>query len=155
MLRPRKCWLSSALIGLLSFGSLSLLIHPLSVSAQEKTYNCARFTVRFCVGQLVWLPNSSVPGRVTKITDSTVVLDGHAFVPIWHLRQSGVRVGPPPGSYLRSCRDLRVDGNTLYASCRTKDGNWRNTSLYFYNCTGDDLENNMGNNDGRLACDPL
>jgi hypothetical protein len=54
----------------------------------------------------------------------------------------------PPGSYLRSCRDIRVRGDSLIAICRTRDRQWARTRLdRFRRCIGD-----IGNNDGQLIC---
>jgi hypothetical protein len=54
----------------------------------------------------------------------------------------------PPGSYLRTCRDIRVYGDTLTATCRTRDRQWQRTRLgRFRHCVGD-----IGNNDGQLIC---
>jgi len=54
----------------------------------------------------------------------------------------------PPGSYQRACRDIRVSGINLFASCRDSHGAWIPGSLDNYaGCVGDifDFE-------GRLAC---
>jgi len=56
--------------------------------------------------------------------------------------------GVPRGSYLRSCGDVGMDGDTLFAICRTVDGRDRHTELYAVSrCVGD-----IGNNNGRLRC---
>ena len=56
--------------------------------------------------------------------------------------------GVPRGSYLRSCQDIGVRGDTLFAICRTADGNSQRTSLpQVSRCVGD-----IGNNNGNLQC---
>jgi hypothetical protein len=55
----------------------------------------------------------------------------------------------PPGTYLRSCRDISMRNDSLTATCRTRDGNWQRTRLNrVRGCVGD-----IGNNDGQLICD--
>jgi hypothetical protein len=54
----------------------------------------------------------------------------------------------PPGSYLRSCGEVYVRGDTLVATCRRADGNAERTSLRaVQRCVGD-----IGNMNGRLTC---
>jgi hypothetical protein len=53
----------------------------------------------------------------------------------------------PPGSYQESCGDIRMQGSTLTAMCRTVDGRGRPTALNIARCVGD-----IGNNNGRLVC---
>ena len=54
----------------------------------------------------------------------------------------------PQGSYLQSCQNIRTHGDRLSARCKTKDGNWRDTSMDDYDrCTTD-----IGNDDGNLRC---
>ena len=56
--------------------------------------------------------------------------------------------GIPQGSYLKSCTDARVQGDTLTARCRRADGREEHSSLAGVNrCTGD-----IGNNNGSLQC---
>src|SRR4030095_12223245 len=54
----------------------------------------------------------------------------------------------PTGSYQQSCRQINVVGSKrpdalLTAECRTKNGQWRPTSLYYKNCR-DDIDNSNG-----------
>src|SRR5215813_6080101 len=61
--------------------------------------------------------------------------------------------GTPPGSvpsgtYQETCRDMRVDADTLIATCQKRDGTWRNTSLRHYN----DCRGQIENDDGNLRC---
>ena len=58
----------------------------------------------------------------------------------------------PNGSYLQSCRDVRVAGKyrpdaLLLAECQTRKGYWRETSLYYKICRGD-----IYNDNGSLRC---
>jgi CVNH domain len=54
----------------------------------------------------------------------------------------------PPGTYVESCRNIRMHGDTLYARCRNTDNRWIDTSLDdVYRCVGD-----ITNINGRLEC---
>ena len=54
----------------------------------------------------------------------------------------------PPGTYLDTCRDVHMRGDTLVAKCQKVDNHWRDTSLDdVYRCVGD-----IANLDGRLQC---
>lgn len=53
----------------------------------------------------------------------------------------------PSGSYQQTCRDARVSGSTLTASCRDDRGRWNYSTLDFRNCRSD-----IGNANGRLVC---
>lgn len=54
----------------------------------------------------------------------------------------------PQGSYLKTCTGAKMEGYTLYASCRKMDGAMMNASLDQANgCTGD-----VGNVNGILVC---
>src|SRR5246127_3516811 len=56
--------------------------------------------------------------------------------------------GAPPGSYLRTCTHVAVQGDRLIANCRRTDGSWGRTALRDVDrCVGD-----IGNIDGQLAC---
>lgn len=54
----------------------------------------------------------------------------------------------PSGSYEASCRRVEFDGDVLTATCRTRDGGWRNTYLD----NADDCGGNIVNNNGQLEC---
>ncbi len=54
----------------------------------------------------------------------------------------------PRGSYARTCRDIRMEGNTLKASCPKNDSRWRDTSLKHY----DTCQGQIINDNGRLRC---
>jgi hypothetical protein len=54
----------------------------------------------------------------------------------------------PRGSYARTCRDIRMEGTNLKASCQKNDSRWRDTSLKHYDtCRGQIINDN-----GRLRC---
>lgn len=56
--------------------------------------------------------------------------------------------GPlPSGSYIGSCRNLNVEKNTLYATCRNVNGDWKEASLPLGYCNYE-----IYNTNGRLAC---
>ena len=64
----------------------------------------------------------------------------------WPLLASAQDV--PPGTYLRSCGEVYLQGDTLVATCRRMDGSPQPTSLPAVpNCVGD-----IGNRNGRLTC---
>jgi CVNH domain len=65
-----------------------------------------------------------------------------------HDRDRGYRNnGLPYGSYSQTCQNIRVNGNTLEASCQKKNGKLKNTSLHnFSQCR--DIEND----NGKLRC---
>ena len=54
----------------------------------------------------------------------------------------------PPGTYTQTCRNMRVEGDRLFAECQERDGDWRQTSLDdIGRCTG-----GIANDNGRLVC---
>jgi hypothetical protein len=62
----------------------------------------------------------------------------------WSAQAQGV----PQGTYLQSCGNVGMQGDTLVAMCRTADGRERRASLSAVSrCVGD-----IGNNNGRLQC---
>lgn len=54
---------------------------------------------------------------------------------------------PPPGTYRQSCTNIRMQGSTLTATCRSMDGRRIQTALGVARCSGD-----IGNNNGQLQC---
>jgi len=54
----------------------------------------------------------------------------------------------PSGSYESTCRNVRFDGDLLTATCRRRDGSWRNTYLD----NADDCDANIVNANGQLEC---
>ena len=56
--------------------------------------------------------------------------------------------GLPQGTYLSSCSGARMEGDTLVARCRTRDGSEQRSALAGVNrCVGD-----IGNSNGSLHC---
>jgi hypothetical protein len=56
--------------------------------------------------------------------------------------------GVPQGTYVQSCRDIRIQGDALVATCRTVDGRAQRAVLAAVSrCVGD-----IGNNNGTLQC---
>jgi len=54
----------------------------------------------------------------------------------------------PRGSYVRTCRDIRLEGDSLRASCQKNDSRWRDTTLrHAASCQGQ-----LINDNGRLRC---
>jgi hypothetical protein len=57
----------------------------------------------------------------------------------------------PPGSYISTCKDVRLHGTTLYASCNNGKDRWLNAELRDANkCNGD-----IANQNGTLRCAPF
>jgi hypothetical protein len=52
--------------------------------------------------------------------------------------------GVPPGNYRQTCRNVRVDGNWLTATCQKRNGGWRDTSLKNFNYCRSEIENDNG-----------
>ena len=53
-------------------------------------------------------------------------------------------IAVPRGSYLDSCENARVEGDTLTASCKTQTGRLREGSISVSNCAGVDISNRYG-----------
>jgi hypothetical protein len=57
----------------------------------------------------------------------------------------------PPGSYIATCKDVRLRGTTLLASCNDGKDHWLNASMRDANkCVGD-----IANQNGALRCIPI
>jgi len=57
----------------------------------------------------------------------------------------------PPGSYLATCKDVRLAGTTLVASCNNGKDRWLTTELRdAHKCSGD-----ITNHEGKLQCVPI
>jgi hypothetical protein len=63
------------------------------------------------------------------------------------LSYSALAQGLPPGSYQRSCSEVRMHGAILSAICRREDGRAQQTILDISHCAGD-----IENRNGRLKC---
>lgn len=55
--------------------------------------------------------------------------------------------GAPYGSYQQTCRNIRSNGDRLFANCQRADGGWNDTSLDYRNCRGEVINDN-----GNLRC---
>jgi hypothetical protein len=55
--------------------------------------------------------------------------------------------GGPYGSYQQTCRDIRTNGDRVFANCQRADGGWNDTSLDYRNCRGE-----LINDNGNLRC---
>ncbi len=54
----------------------------------------------------------------------------------------------PPGSYLATCKDIRVQGTILYANCNNGKDQWLPAEMRdAHKCTGD-----IANQEGKLRC---
>jgi CVNH domain len=56
--------------------------------------------------------------------------------------------GLPRGDYKRTCRNMSVNGDRLYATCEKVDGGWRSTSLKHF----DRCQSMIVNDNGSLRC---
>jgi hypothetical protein len=54
---------------------------------------------------------------------------------------------PPNGSYKGSCRNINVQNNNLYATCRNVNGDWKEANVQLGNCNYE-----IYNTNGGLAC---
>jgi hypothetical protein len=57
----------------------------------------------------------------------------------------------PPGSYIATCKDVRLQGTTLHASCNDGKDRWLNAELRDANKCGGDI----ANHNGTLRCVPI
>ncbi len=58
------------------------------------------------------------------------------------------RNGLPPGNYVETCRNIRMEGDRLEAECRERDGDWRRSSINDVDrCNGP-----VVNDNGNLSC---
>jgi hypothetical protein len=77
-----------------------------------------------------------------------ILLGASAALLLAAIAWSAQAQGMPPGSYLQSCGEIGMQGDTLFAVCRTMDGRGLRTQLPSVSqCVGD-----IGNNDGNLQC---
>ncbi|MDR0702389.1 MAG: CVNH domain-containing protein [Azoarcus sp.] len=56
----------------------------------------------------------------------------------------------PVGSFARTCRNTRVEGDTVYSTCQRKDGSWKETRSTFSG-----FQHPLTNCDGDLVDDPV
>jgi hypothetical protein len=90
----------------------------------------------------------SLDGRElpTSLKDANRCAEGVANLNgILNCEVSGVL---PPGSYIATCKDVKLQGTTLSASCNDGKDHWRSASLRDVNrCNGD-----IANQSGTLRC---
>jgi len=90
----------------------------------------------------------SVDGRElpTSLKDANRCTEGVANINgILNCESSGVL---PPGSYIATCKDVKLQGSMLSATCNDGKDHWRSTSLRDANkCNGD-----IANQNGTLRC---
>jgi hypothetical protein len=90
----------------------------------------------------------SLDGRElpTSLKDANRCAEGVANINgILNCESSGVL---PPGSYIATCKDVKLQGRTLSASCNDGKDHWRDTFLRDANkCNGD-----IANQNGTLRC---
>lgn len=93
----------------------------------------------------------SLDGRElpTSLKDANRCVEGVANINgILNCAVSGVL---PPGSYIATCKDVKLQGPMLSATCNDSKDHWRNTSLRDANkCNGD-----IANQNGTLRCTAL
>ena len=93
----------------------------------------------------------SLDGRElpTSLKDASTCAEGVANINgILNCESSGVL---PPGSYIATCKDVRLQGSMLSATCNDGRDHWRNTFLRDANrCNGD-----IANQNGTLRCTAL
>jgi hypothetical protein len=93
----------------------------------------------------------SLDGREmpTALKDANRCAEGVANINgILNCEVSGVL---PPGSYITTCKEVRLQGTTLSASCNDGKDHWRSTSMRDANkCSGD-----IANQNGTLRCVPV
>lgn len=63
-------------------------------------------------------------------------------------RDNGEITEVPDGPYMQTCRKIRISGSTLFATCRTSYGRWRQASLRSF----DECTSEIENHNGRLVC---
>jgi hypothetical protein len=90
----------------------------------------------------------SVDGREmpTTLKDANRCAEGVANINgILNCESSGVL---PPGSYIATCKDVKLQGSMLSATCNDGKDHWRSTSMRDANkCNGD-----IANQNGTLRC---
>lgn len=93
----------------------------------------------------------SLDGREmpTSLKEANRCAEGVANINgILNCESSGVL---PPGSYIATCRDVRLQGTALYATCNDGKDHWLSAALRDANkCNGD-----IANQNGALRCQPV
>ena len=60
--------------------------------------------------------------------------------------------GTPEFKSLKDCKDIKVEGLTLIASCKDNNGAEKESSLYYYSCFADGYVSVVENNNGTIQC---
>ena len=118
---------------------------PPSQPTGSYTENCKNIRMK---GTTLHAVCKSLDGRElpTSLKDANRCAEGVANINgILNCESSGVL---PPGSYIATCKDVKLQGTTLSASCNDGKDHWRNTFLRDVNkCNGD-----IANQNGTLRC---
>ena len=121
---------------------------PPSQPAGSYTESCKNIQMK---GTTLHAVCKSLDGRAlpTTLKDANRCAEGVANINgILNCAVSGVL---PPGSYIATCRDVRLQGTTLYATCNDGKDHWLSASLRdVEKCNGD-----IANHNGALRCDPV
>ena len=121
---------------------------PPSQPAGSYTESCRNIQMK---GSSLHAICRSLDGRElpTTLKDASRCAEGVANINgILNCEVSGVL---PPGSYIATCRDVRLQGTTLYATCDDGKDHWLSASLRnVEKCNGD-----IANHNGVLRCDPV
>jgi hypothetical protein len=123
-------------------------VAPASQPAGSYTDSCRNIQMK---GSTLHAVCKSLDGRElpTSLKDANRCAEGVANINgILNCEVSGVL---PPGSYIATCKDVRLQGNTLSASCNDGKDHWRNTSMRDANKCGGDI----ANQNGTLRCVPI
>jgi hypothetical protein len=140
---------SRGFVALLAFG----LLASQSASGQGRTpegsYRASCWDIRVSGGTLIGTcrdggKNNTAPGRFAAAGEYKLARFAECRGDIWYFRQAlhcqraVADNRPPSGSYRAICRDIRVEGTRLFATCRLPDMSERRLSMAnFRACTGD------------------
>jgi hypothetical protein len=118
---------------------------PPSQPAGSYTESCRNIQMK---GTTLHAVCKSLDGRElpTTLKDANSCAEGVANINgILNCEVSGVL---PPGSYIATCKDVKLQGTTLSATCNDGKDHWRSASLRDTNkCNGD-----IANQNGTLRC---
>src|ERR1041385_8674786 len=96
-------------------------------------------------------PHSARLTKFEKCSSGIVNKNGSLECP--HAKGEVANAAPslPPGSYTETCKDIRMQGTTLYGSCNDGKDRWIKTELHdAHKCSGD-----ISNYQGSLRCAPI
>lgn len=93
----------------------------------------------------------SIDGREMPVSLKDANRCGQGVVNMNGILSCAVNDVIPPGSYMATCKDIRLQGTTLYASCNDGKDRWTRTELRDpHKCSGD-----ISNYQGKLQCAPI